>query len=153
MFLKDLRNNVNGKPAALISPRCREGYPHPGHCTDRISLSETHTKPEHLLRLCCLWGTSTGAMGRAVGRSALCGVLQCPRMLLRAGQRGSKRRNLSFLLRQQALHFVLQCEMTSLYIQPPKEGELDTAMKVEALPWDCPYFNRDGCAKVENILV
>lgn len=92
-------------------------------------------------------------MGRAVERYARCGVLQCRRTLLRAGQRGSKRRNLAFLLRQQALHFVLQCEMTSLYIQPLKEGKLDTAMKVEALPRDRPYFNRDGCAKVENILV
>lgn len=34
-----------------------------------------------------------------------------------------------------------------------KEGKLNIAIKMEALPWDCPYFNRDGCVKVENILV
>ena len=136
-----------------------KGYAHPRDCIDGISLSKNCTKPKHLLHLHCLWCISIWVMERVVKLYALCvlprlcRVLQCPYTLLHAWQRGNKQTNLAFLLQQQALHFIFQCTTISLYIWPLKEGKLDIAIKMEALPWDCPYFNRDGCTKVENILV
>ena len=34
-----------------------------------------------------------------------------------------------------------------------KGGELGIAIKMEALPWAHPYFNRNQCVKVESTLV